>query len=372
MFEKIHLTESLNRLGGVESLVRQILSYDPMAWAAGILDSDTGGIDRAMMLRENRFVSAVGIRRTAMRARLSARTIIWHNFAGLMMCGGVIPFEQSILFLHTNSQDVFDLLPERIPYINGILTSGEDLKKEILTRIPKITLPIMSLHYPLPQAVSCRREKKSGDPVVIGYSGRLEITQKRVLRLEEFCRALDARGIRFRLEILGAGSAEKLLRKILKRWNPYFLGQRAPGDVMEVYAKWDYNVCCSDYETGPLSILEGMVAGALPVFPRIPSQAGEVLLKLEYPMYKPGDMISAAHTILQIEREGKTDAMRQALSRALEHRTPSRFVEEMNKSLDAIAGMKRHVTAPPIPRGFREHLPFVLRSRFFEKGGFLK
>ena len=372
MPSNIHISESCIRLGGVESLIRQILLSDPLSSAAGILDLDSGGADRAMGLRKHRFSSAVSIRRAAKSYRLSAETVIWHNFAGLMMCGAVIPCDQSILFLHTNSTDVFDLLPERIPYLHGILTSGDDLKKEIHARIPKVPLPVIPLEYPLPSAVMRGPSRVAGSSIMIGYSGRLEITQKKVLRLEEFCRALNAAGIHFNLEILGAGSAEQALRKILKPWNPSFLGQCSSGEVMKIYGKWDYSVCCSDYETGPLSILEGMVAGALPVYPEIPSQAAKVLHELDYPRYTPGDMKAAADLILKLEQEGKGEQMRTALSRALEHRTPMKFVEDMNQALAVIAWERRQVMIPPLPYGFKEYLPFVLRSRLPEKGGFLK
>ena len=372
MFVNLHLTESFSRLGGVESLIRQILLYDPLSSAAGILDTNSGGMDRAIALRKHRFSSAVSVRRVSKSYRFSAKTVIWHNFAGLMMCGAVIPCDQSILFLHTNSTDVFDLLPERIPYLHGILTSGDDLKKEIHARIPNVPLPVISLQYPLPPAVKRGPNRVIGEPIVIGYSGRLEMSQKKVLRLEEFCRALNTAGIHFNLEILGSGSAEKSLRKILKPWRASFLGQCSTGEVMEIYGKWDYSVCCSDYETGPLSILEGMVAGALPVYPEIPSQAAKVLHELEYPRYTRGDMKAAAELILKLEQEGKGEKIRTAFSGALEHRTPMKFVEDMNQALAVIAQERRQVVIPPLPHGFKEYWPFMLRSRLPEKGGYLK
>lgn len=372
MLKKLHLTESFRRLGGIESLIRQLLLHDQHSLTVGILDPDSEGIERAVGLRKHRFSSADSVRQTAKNYGLNANTVIWHNFAGLMMCGAVIPCVQSILFLHTNSTDVFNLLPERVPYLHGILTSGDDLKKEIHARIPGITMPVIPLEYPLPSAVMRGPSRAAGEPIVIGYAGRLEITQKRVMRLEEFCRALDARGIRFRIEILGAGSAENSLRKILKPWRPSFLGQRDPKQVMEIYGKWDYSVCCSDYETGPLSILEGMLAGALPVFPEIPSQAAKVLQELDYPRYTPGDMMASTDIIWKLEQEGKSDEIRFAMSRALEHRTPVKFVEDMNQALVEIARKPRQIMVPPLPHGYREHLPFMLRSRLSEKGEFLK
>jgi hypothetical protein len=48
MYKKLHLTESFRRLGGVESLIRQILLCDPLSSAEGIFDLDSGGADCAM------------------------------------------------------------------------------------------------------------------------------------------------------------------------------------------------------------------------------------------------------------------------------------------------------------------------------------
>lgn len=103
----------------------------------------------------------------------------------------------------------------------------------------------------------------------LGFLGRLEHGQKGVMYLPEIAKALNARGVSFRLRIAGKGRdrerLEEELRDEIGAGQVEFLGMLAPPDVPKFLGQSDIYLFTSHFEGCPNALLEAMMAGCVPV-----------------------------------------------------------------------------------------------------------
>ncbi len=348
-----------------------MVRHDPSSGAISLLDTGPSENSQIIRLRPDRSMNAVAARAQLLPQRVTADTLVFHNFAGLTMLGGSIPHRRSVLYLHTNSADVFALLPQRIRYLDAILASGADLARQ-LQKLPACNVPVTALEYPLSESFFDAPAQRDSEALVIGYSGRLEVDQKRVGRLVELAAQLDLLGVKYRLEIAGTGPAEAGLRQKLAGRNVRFLGRLDERQMAATYGRWDFLVCTSEYETGPLVALEAMAAGVPPIMPAIPCQATELLRTNKFPQYPKGDLAAAAALIRDLMKSARGAAQRPKIQELVANRRPDVFMATLLAELEKIEAAPSRSQRMPVPRGLLERLPFGLRSRLPGKEVFLR
>ena len=131
---------------------------------------------------------------------------------------------------------------------------------------------------------------RKGQPLRLGFVGRLEHKQKGILFLPEIIRELDKLDIPFSLRIAGKGRHEAILRaeiaKVVgskqlevgsrKHLSPnsrpstsdsgiQFLGAIPPPEIPDFLAETDIFLFPSQFEGCPNALLEAMMAGCLPI-----------------------------------------------------------------------------------------------------------
>ena len=359
--ETVHITESLTRLGGVETLVKQLISNGDNHYAASILDAPDTGLKKGFGLRVNKFSNAHSVRRQARKHFSNARNLVFHNFAGLTMLSGAIPHQKRALFLHTNSDDVFDLLPHKLPYIDLIIASGADLASEIIDRFPSIDVPVTPVEYPLDDCYF-NTEDNPSHKLTIGYAGRIEHEQKKVTRLVDFCNQLSSIGLDYTFEIAGYGNAMHELKEKLPVKHCRFLGSLDPHSLAHAYKSWDFMICTSDYETGPLVAMEAMASGVLPILPDIPCQATKIFKNIGFPVYAAGNMQDAASLISKLLDFKTRSSWKFLLRKSVIDRRVSVFVQTIDKILEQQPYGQILSSCPAIPKSGSEWLPFKFRN----------
>lgn len=360
--EQLHITESLTRLGGVETIVKQIVSESKQSCGVSMLDSTEIQITNGYGLRYGKQAGSYFIRRRAAQLFSHAKHLVFHNFSGLMMLSDIIPHERKSLFLHTNSEDVFELLPSRLPYLDCIIVSGHDLKHEILNRFPNINLPIHSIEYPLDDCYFELPIHPQSGGIIIGYAGRLEIEQKQVTRLIDLCNHLKEKTVDFTLEIAGTGSAMEELKKQLPTKHCHFLGALNREQLHKAYQRWNYLICTSDYETGPLVAMEAMAAGVIPILPDIPCQASQLIKYVNLKPYPRGDMHLASSLIDSLSRDTTTYGLIENLRNQVSHRRIKNFIQTMNAILEQTANTPAIGSTPQHQFTWKHFIPFSLRK----------
>ncbi len=150
-----------------------------------------------------------------------------------------------------------------------------------------------------------RVQRPAGAPIRLGYIGRMTASDKRVLDIPNFCRAMDALGIDYRMTIAGTGPAEGELRRELASMTDRvrMIGPKT-GSLLysEVYPYLDVFLLFSSSETFGIVLAEAMMNGVVPVTSRYMGFHSERLVVdgengMSFPV---GDFMAAAQAVARL------------------------------------------------------------------------
>jgi len=153
-------------------------------------------------------------------------------------------------------------------------------------------------------------ERHMGEPVRLGYVGRLDPDQKRALDLIPFTRSLERLGVPFTLAIVGGGPAESALREALggqvAHGSVEFWGWRSPETLYEeVYPNLHIFVHFAHTEGVTIAPREAMAHGAVPVVSDFVGRAqeGQFIDDVNALIFPVGDVDAAARRVARIVKE---------------------------------------------------------------------
>ena len=137
------------------------------------------------------------------------------------------------------------------------------------------------LPYGVPMPEQANLVRAASEPLRILYFGRVEQEQKRVRLFPAIFRQLQESGIPFHWTIAGDGPERPALEAALRSSRPdqtvTFTGTVGYQQVPGILAAHDVFLLASDYEGLPLSLLEAMGHGLVPVVSDLPSGIREVV-----------------------------------------------------------------------------------------------
>jgi len=245
-------------------------------------------------------------------------------------------------------------------FVDAVVTSGELVAQAVrrFTSIEQVTS--------VPGGVAAPRRLRAphDGPLRIGYAGRLEQVQKRILDLPLLAEELARRGVPFTLRVAGAGSAADELRARLPRMQ--FDGWLTTSELYErVYPELDVFVHFADWEGLTIAPREAMAHGVVPVVSRF-TGAEDFADEVNALTFAVGDIAAAADCIERLHRDR---ALLERLSAAA--RESQGGIRSEEGALDAWAELLRGATArpqrigpslPPAPRdrGLLERAPDAL------------
>lgn len=126
-----------------------------------------------------------------------------------------------------------------------------------------------------------RNIRQEGEPLRIGWGGRLEVLQKRADLIPELITRLDAEDICYQMEIAGDGDySEELgnwIEKNGKADRVQILGYIRPEEMRGFWSRQHIYFNLSDYEGSSLAMLEAMACGAVPVVTEVSGVAEAVV-----------------------------------------------------------------------------------------------
>lgn len=149
------------------------------------------------------------------------------------------------------------------------------------------------------------RSPKPADRIRLGYVGRLDQHDKRVLELVDVADRLDRDGIAYELTIAGDGPARaEVERRLGKRAR--FLGNVAVDELYRsVYPNLDVLLLFSEAEAGPQVVWQAMHYGVAPVVSRYRGAAAEGVLRDgdTAMLFDVGDVYGAADAVARLARD---------------------------------------------------------------------
>jgi glycosyltransferase involved in cell wall biosynthesis len=261
---------------------------------------------------------------------------------------------------------VYEMMRKYAPFMDALAVVSNEMRRHAATMPDFARTPIHCLPYGVPMPaeadLACREPNR---PLHILYLGRLGREQKRVHLFPQILEQLKSSGIPFHWTIAGDGPEKNALEQILKgavlRQFASFAGRVAYADVPEILRAHDIYLLASDYEGLPLSLLEAMGHGLVPVVSDLPSGIPEVVNKTTGMLVPVDDVAGYARAIIHLHQHRDELAAKSAAAR---ERVKMEFsVEAMTDRWLAVFPKK----IPPIqwPSRWNIQAPLPARHPFY-------
>jgi colanic acid/amylovoran biosynthesis glycosyltransferase len=216
--------------------------------------------------------------------------------------------------VQTDDPLVYRMLAHYAPVLDATVGVSEYSCEVLRNRPPLAVKPVYYQPYgiPIPGKLT-RPSPVKGGPIRITYVGRLVNEQKRVHLFAQILRSLVNSDRPFIWRIAGEGARLRQLQKDLRtnstQQRVSFEGQVPNNRIPELMLSSDIFLLPSDYEGLPLSLLEAMAHGVVPVVSDLPSGIREVVNAETGVLVHPENIDGYAAAILQL------DANREDLAR---------------------------------------------------------
>jgi len=351
----LHLNTQFTSLGGVESVLRYQHESDHLhgmdSRFIALWESPQEGFPRARFLDYRRTLSIREARRRMADAwpGFQPDVAVHHTTWPQPFLLDLDRAARRVLMLHSDTPALDAVLPRRLPFMQGAIGVSDVLVHKARNAAPgwpedrflRIDYPV---HPPswLPRQARCR----PGTELVLGFAGRLESAQKRVERFIELSRRLASSTVPWRIEFVGDGTLRPALEAALPDRQRHRFHGRLQGDAYwRAIASWDAIVFTSDFEGTPISLIEAITAGVLPLHPNV-GCGGDTYARSIDPglVYPSGDIEALARQALDL---ATWDEGRQ--SRALQRAAQLAARHEPRRYLERIAGFLAHVASLPGP-----------------------
>ena len=184
--------------------------------------------------------------------------------------------------VQSHDPGVYAMVRRYAAYLD-LMAGVSKVVEETIESMPEFGhMPVQYLPYgvPMPEKTG-PSSSDSGAPLRILYLGRLDQEQKRVRLFPQILEQLKSSGIPFHWTIAGEGPEKNFLQSALQSSPPKqtvsFPGAILYGDVPQLLAAHNVFLLASDYEGLPLSLLEAMGYGLVPVVSDLASGIREVV-----------------------------------------------------------------------------------------------
>jgi glycosyltransferase involved in cell wall biosynthesis len=231
--------------------------------------------------------------------------------------------------------DYFCDLVRYAPFVDTCITSGERIASAVcaLTDVPATSIPGGV-------APATRTRTAHAGPLRLGYVGRVEQVQKRILDLPLLAAELERRGIPFTMDVAGEGTMMDELRTRLP--NASYHGWVSTSDLYErIYPELDVLVHFAEWEGLTIAPREAMVHGVVPVVSRFIG-AEDFVDEVNALTFDVGDISAAADAITRLDRDR---GLLERLSRAA--RESQTGIRSEQGAIDAWAAAFREAVAQP-------------------------
>jgi glycosyltransferase involved in cell wall biosynthesis len=203
------------------------------------------------------------------------------------------------------------------PFWNASIAVSQYLFDKMVSENPLLRDRSYRINCGVPCAPELGARPAGIRPLRIIYTGRFREEQKRVSDLPKIARALEQRGITANWTLVGAGEDEAALRAgfaELKSGQAVFTGPIPSDAVLAHYGDHDCFLLPSNFEGLPVSLMEAMGHGVIPLATQIDSGIPEIVHHGVNGYIQPvGDVEGFAERLAEIYR---TPDLRETLRRA--------------------------------------------------------
>lgn len=171
-------------------------------------------------------------------------------------------------------------------YCNALVCVSHRIRERITGLNPLVGERCHVIHNSSVSATDVKQRRRQSRSVLrIAYSGRLVQYQKRILDFADLADALESRGVPFEITLIGTFSAYEpteqafaaLASRHIQDGRIRLLGRMTREAILKELARNDFFVLLSDFEGLPLSLIEAMARGCVPVTAQMESGIPELV-----------------------------------------------------------------------------------------------
>lgn len=171
--------------------------------------------------------------------------------------------------LHSDEPYHYEHLERLGRYWNRIICVSPQISDRATRIAPDLASRISTIPYGIPLGPQVEKVAMPDAPLKIVYSGRLIEYQKRVLDLPKIVKGLVNTNVPFVLTIVGDGPERSLMTELMsheiERGFVRFLGTIPNEILLENLTHQDVIILTSEFEGLPITLLEAMSKGCIPV-----------------------------------------------------------------------------------------------------------
>ena len=215
---------------------------------------------------------------------------------------------------------VYEMMRQYAPHMDllAVVSKTMKAKAEAMPEFGRVPVHYLPYGVPLPESLDDTGRRKG--PLRILYLGRLWQAQKRVRLLPVILDRLKSSGIPFHWTIAGEGPEQVFLQQSMKPAPPEqtvsFTGSIPYRDVPQILREHDVFLLTSEFEGLPLSLLEAMGAGLVPVVSDLKSGVSEVVDTTNGILVPVNDVEGYARAIVHLHQHRDELAAKSAAARA--------------------------------------------------------
>ena len=253
------------------------------------------------------------LRRMRRAAHRGPGVLVANGYFGLAYAAWRDPGKAVVQILHGDTPLHYRLAEEFAPHVDAFVAVSARIRDELVQRLPERADDVH--HLPCGVPIPSRRREARDGPLRLVYTGRLD-REKGVQSLPEIDRLVRAEGVDACWTIVGSGPEDAALRGAFAG-DPRvrFTGALSSEAVAALLPDHDVFVLPSHAEGLPLSLLEAMAAGLVPVASDLPSGMREVIEPGANGFLAPvgeSARFAAAIAALDADRDGLERASRAA------------------------------------------------------------
>lgn len=354
---------SPHALGGVETFLQRFVSRDassavaavqslegPMrtSWPAGSSIIDWTSFWPAFMREADPRPACEAIARTLLELRpaiVNLNDCVSFALGSVPLLRAIRPYCLVVDVVHVEPQED-DFVRHRLrylPLLDGLVaTSRNAIERLRASSDSARDLPMRYIPYGVPAARGQR--SPSTRHLRLLYVGRLQDEQKRVSLLPRILRSLADRGLRWHLTLVGDGPERAPLETKFSELglsdSVTFAGLVRPDAVGAFYLDNDVLLNVSRYEGFPITIIEAMSAGCVPLLTNLPSVDAAVLVSGRNCLVIPVDEPERAVDLLSSLKPDELEEMSDAARRTGTSFTVERMVGEYQAFFEELASSR--------------------------------
>ena len=223
------------------------------------------------------------------------------------------------------------------PYWDGIVSVSQFIHDNLMSLNPTFADRSSVIHYGIEDAGDVISPKRlPSEKLKVVYTGRIVQEQKRIMDFVDVVDRLAAHADRFEFSFVGDGDEMDAFRE---RMQPHInsgmvkiLGRAKPSKIPAILRQAHVFALTSEFEGLPLSLLESLSAGLVPVVTEIKSGITEILTHEENSMLSPvGDADAMAANFLKLANDAEMfERLSNASRRTLHDKNSLRAIWQIN------------------------------------------